>query len=425
MFKKDYSPNKKDEDKETSFLVNDVNEIYRAYYENLIYFVNSIVMLIISTFILISISVRMAIVIMGSLILVFMIPRYVGKNLKFYNKDLSIKRGKYLSTSDQLFCAAELINYRDNKNIENIYFKSLENMQESNYNLDKYQSLIQIVSGSSLYIQMLLAFIFGLIFSYKGIITIGEFAAAQLYCEYIAQYSMNLVDELLEIRGARVYFDKLEEIQLNLFNSKVRKKFRVNSNIIEIKHLIYSIDKKPLFNGLNLKVKKNLKYILKGKNGSGKSTLFKIIIGLINRYEGSVELSTDKIKYIPQEKYLFNGTVLENITLFDDNIKPSDIYSINNLKEIFDFKYDLDHYISYENNNLSGGESRKICLIRTLYKEADLYLLDEPMNDLDLNIRVKLLKYLEELNSTIIVIDHNINQSNSDFISVNLDNNSF
>lgn len=164
---------------------------------------------------------------------------------------------------------------------------------------------------------------------------------------------------------------------------------------------------------------------MKGKNGSGKSTLFKIIIGLINRYEGSVELSTDKIKYMPQEKYLFNGTVLENITLFDDNIKPSDIYSINNLKEIFDFKYDLDHYISYENNNLSGGEARKICLIRTLYKEADLYLLDEPMNDLDLNIRVKLLKYLEELNSTIIVIDHNINQSNSDFISVNLDNNSF
>ena len=95
--------NSKKSDEYVSFLVNDISMMYTLFFENLIYFSNSIIMLIVYTIILAFTSWQMTIVIMGSLLFLFIIPSLVGGKFNYYNKNLSSSRAKFLSKADEYF----------------------------------------------------------------------------------------------------------------------------------------------------------------------------------------------------------------------------------------------------------------------------------------------------------------------------------
>lgn len=408
----------------SSFLVNDVEQLYTLFFENLIYLSNTIIMLITYTVILGFMSPQMCAAIMGSLLLIVLVPQVVGKKFDILNGNVSSSKADYLMSCEEILYAHDLINKNNKEHFVREHNARLDRMQGYNYFLAKYRSFVQIFSGSMLYVQLILCFVAGLLFASNGIISLGVFASSLLYVEYVASYSCNIVDECLEIKSSKVYRDKCVEFS--------RKETKNNSIATEVfksltaRNISYRIDERILFHDLSFDINYPNKYLIEGPNGSGKSTLLKILAGFIEPAEGKIlfngkeGISCDGIGYIPQRRYLFEGDVLSNITLFDDEISQRKKAQISELCRQMHFNYSLDYRIERNGQNLSGGEAAKICLIRELCRDNRLLLIDEPFNDIDDKSKDDILNTLKNMNVAMVIVSHGLNEKEmfDSFISI-------
>ena len=170
--------------------------------------------------------------------------------------------------------------------------------------------------------------------------------------------------------------------------------------IFSLRDVDVRFGKKEIFNNLNLNIHRNDLIALVGKNGVGKTTLMKIIMG--NQELDNGELCSYpnlKISYFTQNFEIdFSKTVEEEImkVIFKDEEKfKIDMYCHNlnlNKKEKI--------------NNLSGGQKRRIFLIKSLIPDSDIILLDEPTNHLDLECIEWLENHLRELNKAMLCVSH-------------------
>ena len=157
--------------------------------------------------------------------------------------------------------------------------------------------------------------------------------------------------------------------------------------------------KKVIFQDLNLNLHKGDMIALVGKNGVGKTTLMKTIYGDQDLDAGELwNYPNLKVGYFNQKfEKLNNKTIEEN---FADLLNEQNKHFV----DIFCNKLNLDKFANVE--DLSGGQKRKVYLIRSLLKDSDVLLLDEPTNHLDLQCIEWLESYLRNLNKTIICVSH-------------------
>ena len=170
--------------------------------------------------------------------------------------------------------------------------------------------------------------------------------------------------------------------------------------LLNLQNIHLTFGGKPVLDGTELMLHNDDRMCLVGRNGSGKSTLLKIAAGLVEMDHGSrwVQPGTT-IRYLPQEPD-FTGyrTVLEYV---EAGLGPTDN------------PYRCRHYLNELGLNgeespaqLSGGESRRAAIARTLAPEPDILLLDEPTNHLDLPAIEWLEAELKSLRSAFILISH-------------------
>lgn len=346
-----------------SFLISDVEQLYTQYFENLIYLTNTILMLVAYTVILAFISWQMCLAIMGSLLPILFIPRLVGKRFHELNTALSSSKAGYLSRCEEILVAHDIIDTNARPRICQLHDQQLENMQEKEFFLEKYRSFLQIFSGSALYVQLILCFIIGLVLSYMGIIPIGIFASCLLYVEYVSQQSSNIVDDFLEIRSSKTYRDKCQA-----FLSGTHEKTCTNPppfTTLRLEEVSYQIDTKPVLKNISYEFVRGKKYLINGANGAGKSTLLKLLAGYLSPSTGRVfwgddeQCSSDNIGYVPQRRFLFEGSLENNIALFRSPLSPDDISRISAMCATLHLKYPLSHWIDRNGGNLSGGEIAK------------------------------------------------------------------
>jgi ATP-binding cassette subfamily B protein/ATP-binding cassette subfamily C protein len=179
-----------------------------------------------------------------------------------------------------------------------------------------------------------------------------------------------------------------------------------------------------IINGVSLKIKKGEKIAITGESGGGKSTLVDIIIGIHKPVSGNVYIDdtviTDnnirswrqKIGYIPQGIYLFDGTVAENVSFGSE---PNEEKIINALKKanIWDFlsqKDGINTKVGDGGIQLSGGQQQRIGIARALYDDPEVLVLDEATSALDNETEQKIMDeiYSVSANKTLIVIAHRL-----------------
>jgi len=174
----------------------------------------------------------------------------------------------------------------------------------------------------------------------------------------------------------------------------------VPSNLIfSLREVEIKFGKKTIFQNLDLNLHKSDKIALVGKNGVGKSTLMKTISGEQDLDNGIIWNFPDlKVSYFNQKfEKINNSTILESLKdlINEKNKHYIDIFcerlNLNKLSDI---------------NSLSGGQVRKVYLIRSLLRESDVLLLDEPTNHLDLECIQWLENYLRDINKTILCVSH-------------------
>lgn len=159
-----------------------------------------------------------------------------------------------------------------------------------------------------------------------------------------------------------------------------------------------------------------------GPNGSGKSTLLNIISGLDKEYQGNVLYNDIKLNrqvalnmtYVFQKPYLFRRKVYDNIAYPLKLRKLSRDKEINQVNEIAR-RLEIEDLINKKAHLLSGGESQKVALARALIFKPKLLLLDEPTSNIDPeSIKImerEILRFNKETNATIVIVTHNLDQS--------------
>ncbi len=169
--------------------------------------------------------------------------------------------------------------------------------------------------------------------------------------------------------------------------------------IFSLRDVEIKFGKKTIFQNLDLNLHKKDMIALVGKNGVGKSTLMKTIKGEQDVDNGIIwNFPNLKVSYFNQKfEKINNSTILES---FKDLINEKNKHYI----DIFCERLNLNKLSDI--NSLSGGQIRKVYLIRSLLKEFDVLLLDEPTNHLDLECIQWLENYLRDLNKTILCVSH-------------------
>lgn len=192
-----------------------------------------------------------------------------------------------------------------------------------------------------------------------------------------------------------------ENVTLDTLTSRLGKK------TIEIEQIAKQYDGHVLFHDFSYRMKRNDRIGIIGPNGCGKSTLLHILAKEITPDTGSViHGETVKIAYFKQghEEMDPDMRILDYIKETSNEIKTSDgTFSASQMLERFLF----DSKMQYTNiGRLSGGEKRRLYLLKVLMSAPNILFLDEPTNDLDIATLQILEDYLDAFNGALLVVSH-------------------
>jgi ATP-binding cassette subfamily F protein uup len=159
---------------------------------------------------------------------------------------------------------------------------------------------------------------------------------------------------------------------------------------------------KPLFENLSFSLHKGDRLGLLGNNGCGKSTLLKILMGLENPDNGEITKTKGlKIAYVSQFPHFESKPILE---ILKDNSPLNEEDALVQAKAYLS-QASLDEEIQSA-QNLSGGQKKKLDILRALMQEPDVIFLDEPTNHLDLDSVLWLENFLNRLQKTFLIVSH-------------------
>jgi len=193
---------------------------------------------------------------------------------------------------------------------------------------------------------------------------------------------------------------------------------------IELIDVNFSYEKNEVLRGVNLIIYKGEKVAIIGESGSGKSTLVDLIIGLHRADQGKIQIDNNfvdntnllswrsQVGYIPQQVYLFDGTIAENVC-FGRNEDKHLLETVLKQANIFDFlqtKQGLNTLVGEGGVQLSGGQKQRIAIARALYGQPEILVLDEATSALDSKTEGKVMQEIYQItqNKTLIIIAHRL-----------------
>ncbi|NJO41335.1 MAG: ABC-F family ATP-binding cassette domain-containing protein [Cyanobacteria bacterium RU_5_0] len=185
---------------------------------------------------------------------------------------------------------------------------------------------------------------------------------------------------------------------------------RIGKKVIELSHISKAYGDRTLIHDFTYEFNPEDRIGIIGSNGAGKSTLMNIITGRVQPDSGTVELgSTIHIGYFDQHSDDLslnpNQRVIDYLKDVAELVKTADgsVITASQMLERFLFPPDQQYAPLHK---LSGGEKRRLFLLRVLMAAPNVLILDEPTNDLDVQTLSVLEEYLEDFNGCVIVVSH-------------------
>lgn len=312
----------------------------------------------------------------------------------------------YLLTHDFSYKEVSLLGIKDY--LLGNFMKISNGFIEQNIKILKKKTKFNVIY--ELIMQFVSCIIIGgaVISAYAGDILVGNVMSYVRSVGLVQSNSQAIMANIYTIYNSSLYMDMLFEFLNYCGNSKKsidKKKLNGQISSVNIKNLSFSYkNKKNVLKNINISLQKGEKVALVGPNGSGKSTLIKILSGLYEIRAGDILINDISLKDIDIEDYytkisvLFQDFVKYELTL-QENIGFGDMknfHSTENMKTVLDKlqatflkrneNYDLSMQLGNwfeEGQQLSQGQWQKVALARAYFKDASIYILDEPNAALD------------------------------------------
>lgn len=227
---------------------------------------------------------------------------------------------------------------------------------------------------------------------------------------------------MIPINEAKVAFDRMFEIvDARDENEGAGPDVKIPAHVLEVKNLAFRfVGRKQLFSGVSLRFDTGTITSIVGESGCGKSTLCQVLERFYSPEEGEILLDgklmseipmgqwRSMVSYVPQQTYLYNGTVLENICFGDI---PKDLNDVLTFCQRFGFDSFLSELpnglgtlVGEEGINLSGGQAQLVSFARALYRPFKILILDEMTAAMDRRTEKHICKLLDELRKDRIII---------------------
>jgi len=238
----------------------------------------------------------------------------------------------------------------------------------------------------------------------KGNISIGGLLTFNALLVYFLEPIENIINLQPMMQSAIVAGERLGEIldlelEKNENESKKIDSKSLRGNI-EFKNVDFRYGTRQLIlKDISLNIKPGEKIALVGESGSGKTTLAKLLMNfyqcekgeiLINGFnikDINIESLRDKVSYISQEAFLFNGTIIENMSLGNPYVSYEEIIEACKRAHIHEFINSLplryNTLIEENGSNLSGGQKQRLSIARAMLKKPDIIIMDEATSNLD------------------------------------------
>ncbi|CAI1201366.1 peptidase domain-containing ABC transporter [Serratia fonticola] len=305
------------------------------------------------------------------------------------------------------------------------YALSLFTCQQQQRNYEQVKSSLYQLIGS---LEMVFFMLLALPLLKKGVLTLGEFFAYSFVREIFTSYI------------TKIFYAILQKNQLHVIDTRARDLFPAHSeheaapktlpqfsSRLSFRHIVFAYDAQlPVLHDLSISLQPGQRIAIVGESGTGKSTLLKVMTGLMAPQQGEVVVDGQPVDYRQihtlfflqsQEDILFNASVLENITLFDENVDEHQHQRIKrsleglNLHSVVEkLPGGLNALIRESHAGLSLGQRQRLLLARAMYSNCPVLVLDEPTANLDENtahqVMTTLLDHCREQHKTLITVTH-------------------
>lgn len=368
-----------------------------------------------------------------TVIVILFLATYVVIRWLYYRplKNLSLEKLVFSSKKDTYFL--ETI-----RGIRSIQFFNKQSQRMSQWlntyvkevNIDvkshKLTMIFTLVNGLLFGVENLLIIWLGIGKVLEGVFTVGVFIAFMSYKDQFKGKINSLIDNYIRYKLLDVDKERIADIVLNEEKRLTGKEFfninLMKDNSVSIVNLSfkYSQNERLILDNLNLEIASNEFVAITGASGRGKSTLMNIIAGINQPTSGDIlmggvsildlRLPSQLVTMVSQDDTLYAGSILENISFFDQNTDINWAEECAKMAcihhEIAQMPMGYETLVGDMGTVLSGGQKQRLFIARALYFKPKILLLDEATSHLDVTNENYINAVLKQIPITRIVIAH-------------------
>ncbi|XP_058800160.1 probable multidrug resistance-associated protein lethal(2)03659 [Phymastichus coffea] len=343
---------------------------------------------------------------MSIIFLVVPFQGYLGKLSSKYRLQTSLKTDERVRLMDEILSGVRIIKmYAWEKPfcalIEVARRLELKVVKKSSYIRGIYMTFFIFTTRMALYVTLVTMLLRGQELNMEKVF---------VYMSYFNLISLTLssmfVRSMAEITECKVainriqYFLMYDEFQTNIVDNEnilIPNVIHDDSWAIKLEHVTAKWDlylSQTIFDDVDLKIEKGKLYIIIGKVAAGKSSFMSTILGELVLSQGSVEVK-GSVSFADQDSWVFGASVRQNILFGQefDRRRYTRVVKVCALQKDFQqFPYGDKTIVGERGNSLSGGQRARINLARAVYRQADIYLLDDPLSAVDAHVGKKLFQ---------------------------------
>lgn len=274
--------------------------------------------------------------------------------------------------------------------------------------------------------------------SVRGIILQGALTGGGNLCGNISSGLGNMMQDMLSMSSVKPYFEQIVAYTENAAGNDDKAKeeipMKAMQNGIAMNHVGFCYDSKTVVKEFSAYFEKGGKYALTGPSGCGKSTLLKLMMGCLPEYTGSIRMDNREVRncrpeqlwhqigYIGQNTFLFNTTILDNITLGEEFTKEQIWQAVRDSaleKDLLSMPDGLNTVVGENGSNLSGGQKQRVAIARALIRNRPVLLIDEGTSALDEENAGRIEEnLLAKADLTLILVSHHLSAEQKKFTEV-------